>query len=95
MFLFLTTYPILFLFGFFSVGLALLFYISFLKLKRKELSRIAVISSELEQEKKIAQHLKSAPKKVAQIEHNTHQKLLKIRVCMINIHHAFSEIFTP
>lgn len=92
----MTNYPLSLLLAFciFICVLLVFLYTSFLKLKRKESQRISMISSELELEKNISGKLKSVAVKIEEIEHETDQKLLNIRVTILNIHHTLWEIFT-
>lgn len=89
-------YPLyLFLiFGIFICGLILLFYISFIKLRRKGYERISIISSELEQEQSISKELKNISLEIDQMALETRQKFLGARITILNIHHALWEIFT-
>lgn len=83
-----------FIFGIFICGLILLFYTSFVKLRRKGCERISTISSELEQEKITSKKLKTIPLDIDQIELETQQKFLSVRTTILNIHHALWEILS-
>lgn len=96
MFTYMINHPLSLLLAFciFICALIVLLYTSFLKLKRKESQRISRISSELEFEKNISGKLKSVAVQIQKMEHETNQKLLNIRVTILNIHHTLWEIFT-
>lgn len=94
---YLINYPLtLFLiFGIFICGLILLFYTSYTKLKKKEIQKISMISSELELERSISRRLQATTKRnIQEMEQETQQKFLNIRVTILNIHHTLWEIFT-
>lgn len=73
----------------------LIFYFTFNYKKMKETTqhKLSVIYNELEIEKKNSVQLKSVQKKVKRLEQKTFQKLVKIKVDILNIDFTLGEIF--
>ena len=69
------------------------FYVSFQKLRKLKIDRLQLLYTEISHEKEIAHQFKNVPKSINTLNNSIHQKILKIKVVIINIDFSLSEIF--
>lgn len=78
--------PVLVLFG-------MCFYVSFQKLKKNENKRLQHLYTEILLEEEMAHQFKNVSKRTSILNNSFEQKILKIKVAIINIDFSLNEIF--
>ncbi len=76
-----------------KVVLIIYFVINHQKLKAVETNRLNLLYAEYKAEKNKAIKLKKTPKQIQLLKKNTHQKILKIKIDVVNIRFTLNEIF--
>ena len=74
--------------------LVLWLYISYQKLKKKQITDLQFLYLELEAEKVLSKKLQKNPYIIEKKDKALHKKLLKIRTDILNLDFTFTEIFT-